>query len=477
MLDESMRTAILKLREQGHGSRKIAAALNISRGAVRDVVICGSSVVPILNRTEQYTAYREEILDLYHRCKGNLVRVHEELSAKGAKLSYQALTSFCRRHEIGKPPKEPAGTYEFSVAQEMQHDTSPHKAKIAGVLKSVQTASLVLCYSRMIFIQLYPCFTRFECKIFLTDALRYFGGAAGRCMIDNTHVVVLKGTGAKMVPVPEMAAFAERFHFKFMSHEVGDANRSARVEGPFNFVDNNFLAGREFKDFTDLNEQAVVWCDKVNATYSDKLHASRRELFAAERSALSPLPIFIPEVYVLHQRIVDAEGYVTVRCNRYSVPYKMIGRQVEVRENKQNIEVYDGPRVLARHLRMVDEVNQRLTDPKHRPARGEARNICCRQVEEEEQLLHLEPLLALYVEALKKHSAGRGIKNLRHLLRFLREYPRLPLLEAVQTAGQYGMFDLDRLERMILKQIANDYFVLPDEELANPPGENKGEQK
>jgi hypothetical protein len=46
----------------------------------------------------------------------------------------------------------------------MQHDTSPHTAEIGGVGTRVQTASVVLCYSRMIFFQLYPRFTRFECK-------------------------------------------------------------------------------------------------------------------------------------------------------------------------------------------------------------------------------------------------------------------------------------------------------------------------
>ena len=43
-------------------------------------------------------------------------------------------------------------------------------------------------------------------------------------MIDNTHVVVLHGTGKEMVPVPEMAAFAERYGFAFAAHEKGDAN-------------------------------------------------------------------------------------------------------------------------------------------------------------------------------------------------------------------------------------------------------------
>ena len=42
----------------------------------------------------------------------------------------------------------------------------------------------MLCYSRMLFFQCYPTFQRFDCKVFLTEALRYFGGATQRVMID-----------------------------------------------------------------------------------------------------------------------------------------------------------------------------------------------------------------------------------------------------------------------------------------------------
>jgi len=45
-----------------------------------------------------------------------------------------------------------------------------------------------------------------------------------------------------------------------------------------------------------------------------------RELFAVERLHLKPLPAWIPEVYRLHQRLVDLEGYVALNSNRYSVP-------------------------------------------------------------------------------------------------------------------------------------------------------------
>ena len=137
--------------------------------------------------------------------------------AGGADLSYQALTAFCRRQGIGQTPIVPAGRYHFEPGVEMQHDTSPHEVTVEGRKWKAQTASAVLCYSRMLFFQIQPTFQRFDCKVFLTEALRYMGGAPQRVMIDNTHVVVLRGSGKQMEPVPEMAAFAQRLGFGFVA--------------------------------------------------------------------------------------------------------------------------------------------------------------------------------------------------------------------------------------------------------------------
>lgn len=462
MLDERKRIAVLELAKKGLGVRRIARAMGISRKSVSRIILSGAAAVAKLDRSERAEPYREQIVELYPRCKGNLVRVHEELMAAGATLSYQALTGFCRRHLIGRSPKEPSGQYHFGPGQEMQHDTSPHQAQIGGRMRSMQTASLVLCASRMIFTQHYARFTRFECKVFLTDAITYFGGACKDCMIDNTHVVVLKGSGKDMVAVPEMIAFGERFGFGFIAHEIGDANRSARVEGPFNYVDKNFLANRDFSDWDHINAEARLWCDKVNAKYSSKLRASRRDLFASERLALKPLPDFVPEVYTLHHRIVDAEGYVNVSSNRYSVPYKLnlIGRLVEARESKQRVDIYDGPREVATHRRHVDPEDARISLPEHRPPRGEGRKQRGPPPEQGE-LLIAEPALTGYVTVLKEHAHGRGVRAMQKLLRMLREYPRQPLLDAVRSAERFGLYDLDRLERMILRQIASDYFPAP----------------
>jgi hypothetical protein len=414
-----------------------------------------------LNAPRKRSPHRDQIVELYHQCRSNLVRVHEELVAAGVAISYPALTAFCRRHGIGPGPTPPVGHYDFRPGQEMQHDTSPHRASIAGVEQRIETASLVLCYSRMLCFQAYPAFTRFYCKVFLTDALTALGASAATCMIDNTHVVVAAGTGARMVPAPEMAAFAERFNFTFRAHEKGDANRSARVERPFHFIEHNFLAGRTFANLADLNAQTRAWGDKVNATYKDHLHASPRELFAAERPHLRPLPLFIPEVYALHHRLVDVEGYVNVHGHRYSVPYLLIGRQLEVRETKERIDVYQGPRLVASHQKVLGRTVTRVTEPEHRPPRGARPS---QQPPPEAQILaQADPPLPAYAAALAQRAAGRGTLALRRLLTLSREYPRAAVHHAVTLALEYGLYDLDRLERLILRVIAKDYFRLADQ--------------
>src|SRR6266478_5339544 len=339
MLSQAQRTTILELNAQQVSKREIARVLGISRVAVRKVLRSNSTTVPELNRAQKAEPHRQQILELFEKCQGNLVRVHEDLVEGGAELSYAALTAFCRRHGIGYVPPTPAGRYDFAPGEEMQHDTSPHELELGGRKRKVQTASAVLCYSRMLFFQCYPTFRRFDCKVFLTEALRYFGGATERVMIDNTHVVVLRGSGRDMVSVPEMEAFGARFGFRFAAHERGDANRSARVERPFDFIDHNFLAGRTFSSWEDLNQQARQWCDRVNSTYKKHIRAVPRELFAVERLHLKPLPVWIPEVYRLHPRTVDMEGYVAVNTNRYSVPVSWIGRRVEVRETKDKLDI------------------------------------------------------------------------------------------------------------------------------------------
>jgi hypothetical protein len=45
-----------------------------------------------------------------------------------------------------------------------------------------------------------------------------------------------------------------------------------------------------------------------------------------------------------------------------------------------------------------------------------------------------------------------------------REYPRKPFLAAVAEAAHYGLYELDRVERMVIRRIAGDYFRIGEDD-------------
>lgn len=460
MLDSETRNIILTLSSKGHGIRTIARMLGHTRGAIRMVLERGTAEVPRCERTELAASHLELIRTLHGTCQGNLVRVHEELAARGIELAYSTLTAACRRNEIGVAPRIPKGSYTFVPGEEMQHDTSPHDVIIGGKKQRVQCAALALCYSRMHVAQVYPHFTRFYCKLFLTEAFRFFEGVAARCMIDNTNVVIAHGTGKSAVPAPEMAAFAEHFGFAFQAHRVGDANRSARVENPFYYIERNFYPGRTFADMADLNRQLLDWCRDKSRRTIRTLGTRPIDLYETERRCLLPLPGFIPEVYRLHHRIVDLAGYIHLHTNQYSVPAGVIGRRLEIRETGERVLVFHGPRLIVAHQRQPEGARRQMTLPEHCPeGRRHPRKQKNPPIPEEALVRAAAPELGAMLDAMYDRH-GRSVRRIRTLHRMFLDYPTEALCAAMADALLYGLTDLARIERMTLRRIAGDYFQL-----------------
>src|ERR1019366_7909490 len=118
-------------------------------------------------------------------------------------------------------------------------------------------------------------------------------------------------------------------------------------------------------------------------------------------------------------------------------------------------------RHLVTHVRAVHSQPQRITLAAHRPPRGEGVQRSDPQPEEQ-TIVQAVPEIAGYVTALKQKGRKEVALALRQLLRLLKEYPREPFLAAVREVSQYGLYDLDRLERMILRRVARGYFLLLD---------------
>jgi len=463
MIAAEIREAILVLKAKGTPVRKIARLLKISRNTVRQAI---RQPPPATGAAEPAipTHLLTPLTEIFVRCEGNVVRVQEVLAAEHAITApYSTLTRWVREADL-RAPKQRAGRYHFGMGEEMQFDTSPHCLKLNGGPVKAQCAALVLAYSRRIFICYFPCFTRFEAKAFVREALCFMDGSATRCMVDNSNVVVVSGTGEEAVIAPEMEVFGQIFGFAFVAHAVGDANRSARVERPFYFVERNFLAGRRFSSWDDLNAQARAWCEHTaNQKPKRSLGMSPEAAYVLEKPALLPLPAYLPPVYQAFTRIVDVEGYVYLDTNRYSTPERLIGKTVEVYKYPQQVKILFRHREVAEHPRLVGKRHKQNTLKAHR--RSGKRQAYQNPSDEERQLCGESDVLDRYVAGLKKRSPGRGVSRLRRLLAMRRTYPRQAFVAAIETALQYGMYDLHRLEHLILQRVAGDFFqITPDDD-------------
>lgn len=178
---------------------------------------------------------------------------------------------------------------------------------------------------------------------------------------------------------------------------------------------------------------------------------------------MKALPLHVPEVYELHHRVVDTEGYVNVRRNRYSVPWTLIGRDVEVRESKDRVAIFEGPRQVAEHKRVLERVDAYVTLPEHRPPRNEGASARRSESAEQKRLVDKMPEAGAYIARLRQRGRG-STRDLRWLLRMVDEYPKSAMRSALLEACHYGMTDLDRLERMVLRRIARDFFPRDDDD-------------
>jgi len=464
MITQETKQAILSLYQQGVQIRQISQILKISRNTIRRVI--RGKWQERAQRQSPYEELSPIIHEMFKRSEGNVVRVQEILQSEyGRTVPYSTLTRIVRGLDLREDKKKRrSGTYEFGPGQEMQHDTSPHQVLMGEKKIKAQCAGLVLGYSRKLFIQYYPAFTRFEARVFLDAAFRFMEGTCPRCIIDNTNIIVAHGSGPDAEIAPEMERFGQIFGVTFVPHAIGDVDRKAKMERNFAYAEQNFLAGRTFTNWHDLNEQAKRWCQEVaNQKVKRSLGMSPEAAYLMEKPHLAPLPPYIPPVYQSFDRTVNVSGYVQVDTNCYSVPERLTGKEVEVHKLWDRIEIFFKNQKVADHPRLLDKRETRITIHGHHApfSRQRAHEGPCW---EEKTLLGHQQWLDPFVKELKRRSSGRGVIPMRRLLDLKRTYPPEAFEKAILQALHYGLYDLSRLEQMILSHVAGDFFNIEEDE-------------
>ncbi|KPA10818.1 hypothetical protein MHK_008975 [Candidatus Magnetomorum sp. HK-1] len=340
MIDHQKREAIYLLHNEGMAIRKIARSLNVDRKTVRKIIE-QKGQMPDSKRCDKKEPGDQLLIDLYNDCEGYSQRIYEKLEEEnGIQIGYSTLTRKIRELELGKPKNERCEQVEDEVGAEMQHDTTTYKVKLGDKTVELVASLIYLRYSKMRYLKFYRSFNRFKMKCFIHEALTFWGYCAPICIIDNTNLARLRGTGKKAVITAEMEQFSKHYGFEFVCHEKGHANRKAGNERSFFTVETNFFPGRKFQNLEDLNDQGVIWAtEKFSNRPVSKSRLIPARAFEYEQNFLIKLATYITPPYVELLRTIDQYGYISVGGNYYWVP-GVKRFEVKILQFSDHIKIY-----------------------------------------------------------------------------------------------------------------------------------------
>lgn len=451
MIDPDRRKAIYQLHLAGVPQSKISGQFHISLRTVR-TIIRQRGVLPQAVRKDKIHIDPELLGRLYRQCDGWLERVHEILvEEEGIQVSYPTLTRRVRELGLGRPGKTRCDHVPDEPGVEMQHDTTVYKVKLAGHPTRVIASLLYLRYSKRRYLKFYRVFNRFAMKCFLHEALVFWGYAAKQCIIDNTNLARLRGSGKQAVIVPEMAAFAERYGFTFLCHAIGHANRKAGEERSFWTVETNFLPGRSFQSLEDLNQQALQWATvRMENRPASKTRLIPAKAFEHERHYLTEVPAQLPGPYCPYERGTDEYGYVAVEGNYYWAPGTKQKEDVKVLRYADHVKIYRGRTLLAEYPLPADGVkNARFSPEGQPPPRHLPKHRHHGSQHEEQRLRALDPAVAAYVDFALQTPGIQRHRFLRELFALSRKVTPTVFAEALTRARRYRVVQMETLQRIV----------------------------
>jgi transposase len=192
------------------------------------------------------------------------------------------------------------------------------------------------------YIEFFPNAKQENLFIGMIHAFQYMG-APEYVLTDNMKsVVVRRDLEGKPIWQVDYEAFMLNVGFKTKLCKPRHPFTKGKVERLVRFVKGNFLAGRTFWNVTDLNRQALEWCDKQNSSFHRAIFGVPNELH--QRDCVGRIRVLedsdVLREYLCPARKVSFDGFVNYEGRRFGVPYSYTGSVVRVMRQDDTIYIY-----------------------------------------------------------------------------------------------------------------------------------------
>jgi transposase len=224
-----------------------------------------------------------------------------------------------------------------------------------GRLRRVWAFVMVLTCSRLMFLRPVLTMDQAAWTQAHVEAFAFFGGVPARLVPDNLKTGVERPDLYDPKLNRSYAELGAHYGTLVDPARASKPKDKARVERPMPYCRDSFFRGRTFDSLAAMQADALRWSSEVANKRSCRPldGASPAAVFnAVEEAALAPLP---REPFVLaHWSRAKVGPDIHVKAGRalYSVPWRFIGQNVDIRATVDMMQIFAAGELIASHIRI-----------------------------------------------------------------------------------------------------------------------------
>ena len=393
------------------------------------------------------------------------------LHATGYAGSVSAVRRLCRRltGERGPAPESIALRVETLAGEVAQVDFASAGLRydpVAGMLRKSWLFVMTLGFSRNMYLDL-VFDQRVETWIRLhVRAFEHFGGVPKAVVPDNLKAAVVRaafGVDGEAVLNRSYREMARHYGFVIDPTPPAAPEKKGKVERSVRYVRTSFLSTHDSVDIEADRRALWRWNREVA---SERRHGTtgrvvREHFEAVERPALLALPAARFEPVLWKQAHVHRDVHVQVEGAFYSVPWRLVGKEVWVRVGQGQVAIHAADVLVATHARA--QRGQRVTVDAHLPEhRGPWRHRSKEHWIAKARGMGVE-VERLVSDIFAADDVLQQLRKVQAVVRLLEGYPRERAERAARRARAYGCLDYRGIKNILAQAL--DLEPLPEEQL------------
>jgi transposase len=366
-------------------------------------------------------------------------------------------TQFCEHYRIWLKVQDVVLRQQHAPGAALFVDYAGQTAEVVdrttGEIKPVKLFVAVLGCSNLTYAEATWGETSADWLSAQTRALTFIGGVTAKIVPDNPKALVTRACRYEPDLHPAYQDFAEHYGVAIVPARVREPRDKAKVETGVQIAERWILArlrNQTFFTLAELNGAIRLLLDELNRRPFQKLPGNRQSRFdELERAALKPLPQQPYEFATWKQAKVHLDYHVEIERHCYSVPYRYIGKTVDVRLSATGVEIFHRSQRIAVHARSRAS-GSFTTIEAHRPPRHQA----VVELSHERLRRHAEAIgpatLAVVLEQVRRRvHPDQALRASLGILRLAKDFSATQLEQACARALELKTFSYRAVRGLI----------------------------